>query len=352
MRLRSAQLAGVLTLGLALVSGPLSACSCIAGSGQPCETYWGASTIFVGKVVEIVPLPRGADGYPWRSVRFEVLESLKGADAATAEVRTGRGGGDCGYEFKVGESYVVHANPGRSGELVTSICSATKPLSKGEADVTYARLVAHGGDRTGLFGRVVRVEREPGKEWAERVGLRGVEIAVEGPGGQRFSATTDDDGAFTIAGRLEGPYTVRALLPPGLPAKAAQEVVVPPGKCAGADFEVSFLASLSGRLIDADGKPVGSRWIELLPAAESRSGERGERRITASDGTFSFSDLPPGDYRLVVNRKGPAPYERPAYPSTWYPGAATAEGAAILSVRPSQTLELPDFQLLDQTGRP
>lgn len=175
----------------------------------------GAAAIFSGRVVEISPARRDASGFPWRTVRFQVLEGLAGIDGDAAEVMTGLGGGDCGYGFKVGESYVVYAFRAKSGELTTSICTATKPLSEGEADVNYARQVAHGGDRTSLFGRVVRIERAPGKNWPDRRGIAGVEVAIEGPGGQRYSATTDADGVFTVAGRLEGPYTVQALLPKG-----------------------------------------------------------------------------------------------------------------------------------------
>jgi hypothetical protein len=48
-------------------------------------------------------------------------------------VYTGWGGGDCGYEFQVGSSYLVYA--GGQTDLGTSICSRTADLGHAQADL-------------------------------------------------------------------------------------------------------------------------------------------------------------------------------------------------------------------------
>ncbi|HEX6188568.1 MAG TPA: hypothetical protein VFZ40_10845 [Pyrinomonadaceae bacterium] len=47
---------------------------------------------------------------------------------------TGRGGGDCGYRFEVGEDYLVYAYFGGTA-LGTNICQRTTPLSGGADDI-------------------------------------------------------------------------------------------------------------------------------------------------------------------------------------------------------------------------
>lgn len=64
-----------------------------------------------------------------RVYRFEVAESLAGPLGASdiVEVETSIGGGDCGFEFKVGESYFVDAvHVDAAARLSTSICSGTR----------------------------------------------------------------------------------------------------------------------------------------------------------------------------------------------------------------------------------
>ncbi len=58
----------------------------------------------------------------------------------TVQIQTGRGGGDCGYEFTIGSDYLVyasHAYGKPNAYLVTSICSRTTELSQAAEDMAY-----------------------------------------------------------------------------------------------------------------------------------------------------------------------------------------------------------------------
>jgi hypothetical protein len=70
------------------------------------------------------------------AIRFRVTGYWKGGNAPELVVRTGFAGGDCGYPFKVGESYRVYARrpttdistPGSSADLnylSTGMCTRT-----------------------------------------------------------------------------------------------------------------------------------------------------------------------------------------------------------------------------------
>ncbi|HWN11148.1 MAG TPA: hypothetical protein VNO50_18055 [Pyrinomonadaceae bacterium] len=81
--------------------------------------------VFVGKVMQVVQNP-DASGV---SVKFLVEKSWKGRLTREVTISTGLGGGDCGYRFEVGESYLVYAS-GANKLLSTSICQRTAPRSE------------------------------------------------------------------------------------------------------------------------------------------------------------------------------------------------------------------------------
>jgi len=67
------------------------------------------------------------------SFTFEVERLYKGALSSEVTVLTGRGYGDCGYHFQVGEKYLVYAYGDK--ELKTNICTRTTNMSKAGADL-------------------------------------------------------------------------------------------------------------------------------------------------------------------------------------------------------------------------
>ena len=124
-----------------LLSVPVGAdaCSCIP-SGPPQQELAQSDVVFVGIVrSQDGPhrIPAGRDTYRYSDVvfRFVVVAAWKGIDSREVEVRTGSGGGDCGYVFTVGEPYLVYAHQAPSGALGTGLCSRTGTLSGAEVDL-------------------------------------------------------------------------------------------------------------------------------------------------------------------------------------------------------------------------
>lgn len=85
--------------------GRALACSCLKPSP--------ADTVFSGSVAKIEPVA----GMPAVRVTFD----LDGG--GTAAVTTGAGSAACGYAFRVGKGYEVHASAGE-----VSVCGKTRPL--------------------------------------------------------------------------------------------------------------------------------------------------------------------------------------------------------------------------------
>jgi hypothetical protein len=111
-------------------------CSC-AGPRDVPSALASAQAVFTGRVVSVRDTTVQTDHGPWRRrrVMLRVDRAWKGVEAETVTVLTGWGGGDCGFPFERGESYLVYAH-GRPGEVLgTGICGRTAELSRAAADV-------------------------------------------------------------------------------------------------------------------------------------------------------------------------------------------------------------------------
>lgn len=82
---------------------------------------------------------------PFMVISFDVSRSYPSNPRKTAEVRTGLGGGDCGYSFEVGKPYLVDAWEDDHAKFVTSICSQTASL-EGDQSAKKRKLVRRGGN--------------------------------------------------------------------------------------------------------------------------------------------------------------------------------------------------------------
>lgn len=117
---------GLIVAMMGAASVPLHACSCAGpGRGDVCGPERSADAIFVGTVIGITDVSPGSFGTS-KLVTLAVTEPFKNANAKVIDVGTGRGGGDCGFPFAVGTSYLVFAHERTgTGLLTTGICSNT-----------------------------------------------------------------------------------------------------------------------------------------------------------------------------------------------------------------------------------
>ena len=110
------------------------ACSCIPPR-PPLESMANSDGVFAGKVLRIEAeeglLINSADPV---KVVFEVSRVWKGAEEGAIALSTARDSASCGYDFIVGEEYLVYANNGESG-LTTGLCTRTMPLSTAGEDL-------------------------------------------------------------------------------------------------------------------------------------------------------------------------------------------------------------------------
>ncbi|HVV87221.1 MAG TPA: carboxypeptidase regulatory-like domain-containing protein [Kofleriaceae bacterium] len=133
---------------------------------------------------------------------------------------------------------------------------------------------------------------------------------VELRGLDRQSATTAADGIARFAPVVPGPYDVAARAAGYAPSFAFRPV--PTG-----EVELTVVlrpgAAVSGKVVDADGKPVEGARVLYVGASDwgVRPDDRLDGALTAADGTWRFDAIGAGSYRFVARHPAHAPGTSP-----------------------------------------
>jgi serine-aspartate repeat-containing protein C/D/E len=151
-----------------------------------------------------------------------------------------------------------------------------------------------------------------GSRGAEEPGLAGVTIQLQPPSGPTLTATTDASGAFSFPGLAAGTYVLSEVVPAGFvqtapPAPGTISVTLTAGQAAtgflfgnqavaegaGSISGLKFLDINTNGIRDAIDQPLEGI---VLVLTDSNGVVR--QTTSAADGTFSFVNLPPGNYVL------------------------------------------------------
>ena len=225
-------LVGVLGAGLLVPTG-VRACDC-GDPGPPCQAFARTPAVFIGRVTRIGTIQRktpSGDTFEDRLVFFAIERAYRGLTGTTTEVVTGSGGGDCGYNFRVGGRYVVYASPLHDvAKLYTGICSRTRTIAEAADDLDYLNHKDDSGRGAGIEGTINELARDPKdrtRTWATGPAV-GVNVVIEGESG-RWTAVTDKNGRFRQWGLKPGSYRVtpafsKRFLPHTETAKVEQKI--------------------------------------------------------------------------------------------------------------------------------
>jgi hypothetical protein len=232
-----------------------------------------------------------------------VAETFRGAATGDVDIWTGAGGGDCGFSFKAGESYVIYARRESSGRLSTSICTRTRTAANAAEDLAYLRGPMR--EPVGL-GRIVgRAELDGEVRPWDRTPVQGARVIAEG-GGRTYEARSAADGTYELRVPT-GKYTLRAEVPDG----ALTASIQPRAEDRGSPYlrtrgcrrplERPRLWAHRRR------RPRAARGVCRRARARERSRRPGRRRtyVTRTDdrGRFAFGMMPPGRYYVAYDRR-------------------------------------------------
>jgi hypothetical protein len=347
-------LAGVLSLAPA---SDAFACSC-GPSGPPCQNAFQVDAVFAGTVRNISALPE--DGPPLRPgearipravrVEFASVAGFRGIQGSMVSVVTAGSGPACGYEFKQGERYLVYATRDRASgtDLVTSICSRTRPLSDASDDLQFlGTLPAPGNARPRVYGTITHWERDLATGQPREHGpVPDVLVTVHSLS-TAFDAWTDARGRYEMTVPL-GKYEVTAVPPRAYSADHLQQTIaLRDGRaCFVADFDVQFDGRIRGVVRQSTGEPAERVAVEIMASeAVGKSGHIETLRVSSdASGNYEFREVSPGRYVVGVDlvRRMDADV---VFPTTFYPGTPDAARATVVQLEGGEQRELEPITL-------
>src|SRR5262245_1382291 len=324
--------------------GAAAACACQYGGEPVCQEYWRTDVVFAGTVVGSAKITINEGDYKFdqRLVRFEVAQIFRGEQTAKAEVVTGWGGGDCGYGFHDGETYLVYASRNKENQrLYTSVCTRTRPISQASGDLDYIRNLPNMDAGAVIFGNINKPNYKAKEGEAFSIPVGSANLIIEGES-LRMEARTDEQGGYRITGLAPGAYTVKLNVPSGMisngvrgGAMVERTADVVERGCQQVDFYLVSDTRVSGRVVDAVGQPVADLPLDMRGApSDIRNINTFLRAKTNAEGRFEFDGpAPPGDYLIGFRILGAADRGTLPYPRTYYPGVAFKSQAGVISVK-------------------
>jgi hypothetical protein len=167
--------------------------------------------VFVGEVLSRRDVSSGY-GVVYQ---VRIIETFRGTGKAgeIVSLRTGFGGGDCGYHFKISARYLIDASK-HDDTFHTDICHINAPVEETELELNALRSIAAGQRPPDFFGVLLhRVETEDGGSVEPLPGFP--VTAKPSAGGSTQKTLTDASGSFTFARLPEGKYELMVGLPSG-----------------------------------------------------------------------------------------------------------------------------------------
>jgi hypothetical protein len=311
---------------------------------SPCGLLQPGKTLFLGtveksSVIDIVErvgtqmMTRNE-----RAVHFRVKESFSGKPQVGEQIviQTGWGGGDCGYPFKEGATYLVDASP-YAGHLYTSLCSSTGTEADRATLLRQLRALVTGPRVPDLAGSI-RVQSYLSDDEASYSPVADVSVVLTPEsGGSALRAVTDKDGFYAFPALSEGKYTLTANLPKNLAVWQREqdirngkpiEIEIPKqhGGASACHYDVNPVpsGSVSGRVVDSDGRPAKGRVTVIGKNTHEPRGVQ-ESDVDA-EGNFSVRYVPQGAYKVEFGRNG-------NWMDEWYyPGAHSVMEAKTIEV--------------------
>jgi hypothetical protein len=323
--------------------------------GPPCQEFWRASAVFIGTAARVEHVRNETQlalgPYLRSTTHLSVEEAFKGVEGTVVVVDSN----DCPYLFKEGERYLVYAHYNSSAKKfeVRVGFTRTRPLSEAGEDLAYLRSLPSAQAGSRIFGKVLQQGFKDSK--SEIQPLRGTRVSLVSNDETREVVVTDGEGRYEFKNLAAGTYRIRLEVPSYL---VYREDTINSGDhgCVPLDLFAIYKGRINGRVLDTNGKPVPEVPLTLVSADAKREdilseGKERSPGITVysnRDGTYSFSQLMPGRYLVIVNRRdfaGSGSEVVRNLPPLFYPGVNDPGAATVIVLTNDQKPQEYDFVL-------
>lgn len=310
-----------------------------------CQAAWTGRAVFTALVTSSSITDPVSDGSPRPLIRARLTVLEPFVNMTRRELSLESPMSPESYMFRAGEQYLVFANES-DGSLVVSACSRTRRLADAKEDLEYLRSLSTEAPVSRVFGRITERSRHPAEPQDVEYGpMANVRVSISGDGFAR-DVMTDDDGRYEVTNVPVGKVDIKVDVPFSVSPRDDWQIRDRRG-CIAADFVVSPVATATGRIVDAHGKPIAGVAIDAVAAelAGHVPNEMHPRAISDAHGIFTFDDLPPGDYVFGLNLTKPIANASATAP-LYMPGPDRAR-AAVVTLAPGDRRDLGTLHLRD-----
>ncbi len=190
--------------------------------------------------------------------------------------------------MNLGESYLIDGGQAADGTVWPAICGQSGTITEQKMQIRYLKDAARGKKRTPSTS--IRL-------FEDFTAMRGIEIALRGPGGVH-KARTDANGWAHYARLKPGSYSL-VQLPAHHMMDPNEQVpttfTVYPGSCSTQTWYFRGDGIVSGRVLTEDGLPLSGVTLELVGSGESKPHYK---TVSTAEGGFQFKAVTSGTFHL------------------------------------------------------
>ena len=351
-------------LALLLLNAPaVDACSC-GGYATPCGSYESAHAVFIGVVQSVeTKKAKGSDGEEYSAgqvAHIQVEKSFKGMAQPEVVFRTK--GSSCDPVYKEGERWLLYAYYDQKTKMWgIAACDRSTRIENAADDLLYLQGLPKSASTSRLSGELEHYEDDPEEGFKRVKGIGGAKVKITGEG-KSYEVYTNKDGVYEVYGLPPGKYAIEPEIPVGLKVRFPMyygavdpsdgknvRVVLNEKSCASMSFVLSSNNRIAGKVFGADGRVLPNVCLDLALKDKLQANTR-IFDCTDKEGRYEMSQIPPGEYLIVLNSEGKISSDEP-FPTTYFPGVFEKDKATVLTIAPSSNLEDYDIHIPSQENR-
>ncbi len=349
MLIRKLLIFGTVLLAIFCFNSAANACSC-SGSPPVDIEYGRATNVAVLKVQSLETYPageKGLDGSPIKYAKLTVEKVFKGKFKVGQELTFSQGiCCICSWVFDeqdVGKSFLFYLSGDDKEDKVwsASICSRSRSVKNAAADLLYLEKLTKVRDKTRLSGTLNKMLESPENE--DRYSFFQIpnhKIHVVGKN-KTVELSTDENGGYEIYDLPPGKYKIYPDKLDGFTfpnsGKPFREVEIKAKSHTEVDFYFEIDNAVSGKVVDANGKPLENVCLDLILSKNETSKNYSKSSCTGKNGEFEIRAIPDGSYFLAINNDGEIRIYEP-FGTFYYPNVKRKEEALEITVRPNYFL--------------
>jgi hypothetical protein len=342
-------------IGLLLLALPAWACQC-ASWPTAREAFSDSPLVFAGRVerVTMSTVNERAQSYPIQLVSVRVEEPFKGVELRQ-EVALRQPADSCSASFKVGDHYLFYLHPAdQPGTWRADGCHRSTRVDYAADDFLFLRAMPKSLEKTRLSGEINLYEQSPSEGFRRQRPLAGIRVKIAGEHGIK-EAFTNGDGVYEVYGLPAGKYKIDIDVPQHLKidfpmnigrkqrAYKRGEIELDENGSAAVSFVLMVDNQMSGRVFDPSGNPMNDVCVNL-ESSHTSSSPHFLSGCTKDGGRFTLTEMPPGQYRLVINPDGRQTSHEP-FGTLYYPGTSDRSKATVVTISEGEHIDNLDIRV-------